>query len=900
MADKIILTYQANTDQFNKDIKKATQNVDGLDKATKDVNKTNKETFDSKGVKDYNKEVGNSSKGVGGLLGNLGKMVPVVGAAFSVGAVVGFVTELAAAGREVLKIQKGLKQLKGVSDSNLGPLTAQVQALASTFGEGEQEILQAANTLSKTFGIDGAEALKQIERGYLSAANQNGDLLDSLKEYSVQVKDAGLGVEQFVNILDQSGQQGIFSDKGVDVIKEFGLRIREQSKATQDALNDAFGPKFTTELFDGLNKGSITSAQALERVSKKLKESQLPAKQLQTVVADVFGGPGEDVGLDFLKTLTDITAENKTIVNEADAYTKEQQRQIEVQAKFNEILNSVKLVALEIVQFVREGVVAAFELVEELSGLNEIKAALKSIEDINSAFEERNKLEKEFKDLAKESNEDLKNSVAQINEQFKQGLINGQQYNELLAEATRQSNEQLASQGAINKQFDDLSKQAEKYKIDVDSIVAGYGKTEEGVKILKEAIGGAAFEEKKRADLLKKQQAEQKKLADQQRKAAEEREKQIQRETERLREQAQDLLLGEEGTIERINNLRAKQLEDLRQNKAFERLTIQEQNALIKNIEKESADQITAIKEEQENKEKAILDRRKQAEIERVKLLAGGNIEAQVEALEKERDFLLENDELLSEEKLLIEAQFQEQIKQLRDQGAEEEKQRLEAQAQAELDLAQVRIDSAKNVLGFLQTVVDENTALGKTLFLTEKALAIAEIFINLQREISSIAATNAALGPAGVPLTVAQTTAAKIRAATGIATIVATTVQGFKDGVIDLAGPGTTTSDSIPAKLSKGESVMTAKETRKYKDELQAIRNNQFEDFVLDKYITPYLSGKLSEIEKLKAGVDSPKVDNKLANGLLNKLVKGQSKPIELGIDTISKLNSSNRRSFY
>ena len=85
MADKIILTYQANTDQFNKDIKKATQNVDGLDKATKDVNKTNKETFDSKGVKDYNKEVGNSSKGVGGLLGNLGKMVPVVGAAFSVG-----------------------------------------------------------------------------------------------------------------------------------------------------------------------------------------------------------------------------------------------------------------------------------------------------------------------------------------------------------------------------------------------------------------------------------------------------------------------------------------------------------------------------------------------------------------------------------------------------------------------------------------------------------------------------------------------------------------------------------------------------------------------------------------------------------------------------------------------
>ena len=42
------------------------------------------------------------------------------------------------------------------------------------------------------------------------------------------------------------------------------------------------------------------------------------------------------------------------------------------------------------------------------------------------------------------------------------------------------------------------------------------------------------------------------------------------------------------------------------------------------------------------------------------------------------------------------------------------------------------------------------------------------------------------------------------------------------------------------------------------------------------------------------------PKVDNKLANGLLKQLVKGQSKPMELGIDTISKLSSSTRRSFY
>jgi hypothetical protein len=61
---------------------------------------------------------------------------------------------------------------------------------------------------------------------------------------------------------------------------------------------------------------------------------------------------------------------------------------------------------------------------------------------------------------------------------------------------------------------------------------------------------------------------------------------------------------------------------------------------------------------------------------------------------------------------------------------------------------------------------------------------------------------------------------------------------QGFKDGVIDLNGPGTGTSDSIPAMLSRGESVMTARETAEYKPVLQAIRDNNFDSFIAKKYI--------------------------------------------------------------
>ena len=79
----------------------------------------------------------------------------------------------------------------------------------------------------------------------------------------------------------------------------------------------------------------------------------------------------------------------------------------------------------------------------------------------------------------------------------------------------------------------------------------------------------------------------------------------------------------------------------------------------------------------------------------------------------------------------------------------------------------------------------------------------------------------------------------AAITAATGIqiATIQSQQFPGFKEGVIDLQGPGTATSDSIPARLSRGESVMTAEETAKYKPVLQAIRDNEFEAFVAKRY---------------------------------------------------------------
>lgn len=65
-----------------------------------------------------------------------------------------------------------------------------------------------------------------------------------------------------------------------------------------------------------------------------------------------------------------------------------------------------------------------------------------------------------------------------------------------------------------------------------------------------------------------------------------------------------------------------------------------------------------------------------------------------------------------------------------------------------------------------------------------------------------------------------------------------------FADGVINLQGPGTERSDSIAANLSKGESVMTAKETRNSLGILKAIRAKKLDDRVLEQIKSGHSGG--------------------------------------------------------
>lgn len=121
-----------------------------------------------------------------------------------------------------------------------------------------------------------------------------------------------------------------------------------------------------------------------------------------------------------------------------------------------------------------------------------------------------------------------------------------------------------------------------------------------------------------------------------------------------------------------------------------------------------------------------------------------------------------------------------------------------------------------------------KTSALRKQAAQKEKQARIFSILIDTA---ASIAKTAAQLGfPAAIPFIA-------IAAANGAAQYaVASRAQprGFKDGVLNLNGPGTGTSDSIPSRLSKGESVMTAKEWQTSKNVLKEVRAKTLDDDVL------------------------------------------------------------------
>ena len=196
------------------------------------------------------------------------------------------------------------KQFTGLTGDEMKSVRNEVLAVSNTFGLEFTETIQSANTMSKAFGISVSESLKIMQDGLVSGANANGEFLDTIKEYPRYFKEAGLSAEEMVAISTQATKEGIFSDKGLDTIKEGNIRLREMTTATAAAL-DGIGIS-SKQVQKDLQDGSKTTFQVMQDVANKLKELPQSSAAVGSAIANIFGGPGEDAGLAYIEMLGNI------------------------------------------------------------------------------------------------------------------------------------------------------------------------------------------------------------------------------------------------------------------------------------------------------------------------------------------------------------------------------------------------------------------------------------------------------------------------------------------------------------------------------------------------------------------------------------------------------------------
>ncbi len=183
-------------------------------------------------------------------------------------------------------------------------------ALRDTFGYDLSESARTASALMKNFSIDANKAYNIIATGAQKGADQNGDLLDTLNEYSPQYAALGLSADQFVNGLIAGAEAGVFSiDKVGDAVKEFNIRAKDGSKSTTSAFA-TLGLKASTTM-QAFAKGGDTAQKAFFDVVKALEAMKDPVEKNQTAVA-LFGTQYEDLEKTVLPVLASMEDASKT------------------------------------------------------------------------------------------------------------------------------------------------------------------------------------------------------------------------------------------------------------------------------------------------------------------------------------------------------------------------------------------------------------------------------------------------------------------------------------------------------------------------------------------------------------------------------------------------------------
>lgn len=210
--------------------------------------------------------------------------------------------------QEVADALVNIQQASGLAGAELEAATNSAMLLKDTFAMETNETTRAATALMKNFGITAEEAYGIIAVGAQNGANKNGDLLDTLNEYSVHYKALGLDANQFIQSLIAGADAGSFSiDKIGDAVKEFTIRAKDGSKTSAEAFAAInLNAETMTAAFAA---GGDAAEAAFFQTIKALNAMEDPVAKNAAGVA-LFGTMFEDLEAGVLDTMASMAGAN--------------------------------------------------------------------------------------------------------------------------------------------------------------------------------------------------------------------------------------------------------------------------------------------------------------------------------------------------------------------------------------------------------------------------------------------------------------------------------------------------------------------------------------------------------------------------------------------------------------
>lgn len=198
-----------------------------------------------------------------------------------------------------------VKVTTNLAGKELEKATENALLLRDTFEFEVNESTRAAKMLMDQFGLSSDEAYNLIAQGAQMGLDKNGDLLDTINEYSVHFEQAGYSAEEMFNSLKNGTDAGTFSvDKLGDAVKEFGIRMKDGS-ASESIKELGLNVDSVTKRFA---KGGEVGADAMEEIIDALFSVKDPLKQNEIGVA-LFGTMFEDLGPKGIEALMNIQGE---------------------------------------------------------------------------------------------------------------------------------------------------------------------------------------------------------------------------------------------------------------------------------------------------------------------------------------------------------------------------------------------------------------------------------------------------------------------------------------------------------------------------------------------------------------------------------------------------------------